>query len=106
MFTIPHYDVLVVRIVVARNRFRKKLVDNGSSAIVIFWNTYEQMKIETLLAHLPESVYDLTDYCVILKEIIRLADTIGEDLLAIHTFMEFLVVDKMSAYHGVLDRPA
>ncbi|KAL2455889.1 Uncharacterized protein Adt_47060 [Abeliophyllum distichum] len=44
--------------------------------------------------------------CVTPKGIIRLAVTMGEEPLAAHTFMEFLVVDRRSAYHGVLGRPA
>ncbi|KAL2532746.1 Uncharacterized protein Adt_06097 [Abeliophyllum distichum] len=40
------------------------------------------------------------------KEIVHLAITIEEEPLASHTFIEFLVVDRRSAYDGVLGWPA
>ncbi|KAL2519488.1 Uncharacterized protein Adt_15735 [Abeliophyllum distichum] len=102
----PHCDALVVRAVVARNGLGRMLVDNGSSVNVIFLSTYEQMNIDVPLEPSTEPLYGFTGDCVTPKGIIRLAVTMGEEPLAAHTFMEFLVVDRRSAYHGVLGRPA
>ncbi|KAL2505919.1 Uncharacterized protein Adt_21540 [Abeliophyllum distichum] len=102
----PHCDALVVRAVVARNGLGRMLVDNGSSVNVIFTSTYEQMNIDVPLEPSTEPLYGFTGDCVTPKGIIRLAVTMGEEPLAAHTFMEFLVVDRRSAYHGVLGRPA
>ncbi|KAL2487247.1 Uncharacterized protein Adt_32003 [Abeliophyllum distichum] len=102
----PHCDALVVRAVVARNGLGRMLVDNGSSVNVIFSSTYEQMNIDVPLEPSTEPLYGFTGDCVTPKGIIRLAVTMGEEPLAAHTFMEFLVVDRRSAYHGVLGRPA
>ncbi|KAL2472128.1 Uncharacterized protein Adt_40264 [Abeliophyllum distichum] len=102
----PHYDALVVRAVVARNGLGRMLVDNESSVNVIFLSTYEQMNIDVPLEPSTEPLYGFTGDCVTPKGIIRLAVTMGEEPLAAHTFMKFLVVDRRSAYHGVLCRPA
>ncbi|KAL2543282.1 Uncharacterized protein Adt_04260 [Abeliophyllum distichum] len=102
----PHCDALVVRAVVARNVLGRMLVDNGSSVNLIFSSTYEQMNIDVPLEPSIEPLYGFTGDCVTPKGIIRLAVTMGEEPLAAHTFMEFLVVDRRSAYHGVLGRPA
>ncbi|KAL2518299.1 Uncharacterized protein Adt_14546 [Abeliophyllum distichum] len=101
----PHCDALVVRTVVARNGLGRMLVDNGSSINVIFLSTYEQMNIDIPLEPSTEPLYGFTGDCVTPKGIVLLAITMGEEPLAIHTFIEFLVVDRRSAYHGVLDRP-
>ncbi|KAL2498259.1 Uncharacterized protein Adt_23809 [Abeliophyllum distichum] len=90
----PHCDALVVRAVVARNGLGRMLVDNGSSVNVIFTSTYEQMNIDVPLEPSTEPLYGFTGDCVTPKGIIRLAVTMGEEPLAAHTFMEFLVVDR------------
>ncbi|KAL2486762.1 Ribonuclease H [Abeliophyllum distichum] len=40
------------------------------------------------------------------SSVLYLTVTIEEEPLATHTFMEFSMVDRRSAYHGVLGRPA
>ncbi|KAL2461799.1 Uncharacterized protein Adt_45219 [Abeliophyllum distichum] len=100
-----HCDALVVRAVVAMNGLGRMLVDNGSSVNVIFLSTYEQMNIDIPLEPSTEPLYGFTRDCVTPKRIVRLAVTMGEEPLATHTFMDFLVVDRRSAYHGVLGRP-
>ncbi|KAL2499539.1 Uncharacterized protein Adt_25089 [Abeliophyllum distichum] len=101
-----HCDALVVRAVVARNGLGRMLVDNGSSVNVIFSSMYEQMNIDVSLEPSTEPLYGFTGDCVTPKGIVRLAVTMGEELLTAHTFIEFLVVDRRSAYHGVLGRLA
>ncbi|KAL2503713.1 Reverse transcriptase domain-containing protein [Abeliophyllum distichum] len=101
-----HCDALIVRAVVARNGLGRMLVDNGSFVNVIFSSTYEQMNIDVPLEPSTEPLYVFTGDCVIPKGIIRLTVMMGEQPLAAHTFMKFLVVDRRSAYHGVLGRPA
>ncbi|KAL2504798.1 Uncharacterized protein Adt_20419 [Abeliophyllum distichum] len=101
-----HCDALVVRAVVARNGLGRMLVDNGSSVNVIFSSTYEQMNVNAPLEPSTEHRYDFTGDCITPKWVICLAVTMEEEPLAAHTFIEFLVVDRRYAYHGVLGRPA
>ncbi|KAL2518958.1 RNase H domain-containing protein [Abeliophyllum distichum] len=90
----PHCDALVVRAVVAMNGLGRMLVDNRSSVNVIFLSTYEQMNIDVPLELSNEPLYGFTGDCVTPKEVVRLAVTMGEESMATHTFMEFLVVDR------------
>ncbi|KAL2533015.1 Uncharacterized protein Adt_06366 [Abeliophyllum distichum] len=96
-----HCDALVVLVVVARNRLGRRLVDNDSSVNVIFLSTYEQINIDIPLEPSTEPLYLFTRDCVTPKGIVRLAVTMGEEPLATHIFMKFLVVDRRRAYHEV-----
>lgn len=42
----PHCNALVLRAVVARNGFKRMLVDNGSSVNILFNSTFDKMHIE------------------------------------------------------------
>ncbi|KAL2492072.1 Uncharacterized protein Adt_27700 [Abeliophyllum distichum] len=97
-----HCEALVVKVVVARNRLGRILVDNESSVNVIFWSTYEQMNIEIALAPTPKPLYRFTGDCVTLRRVVFLPVTMREELMAVYIFIKFLVVDRRSAYHGVL----
>ncbi|KAL2487009.1 Uncharacterized protein Adt_31765 [Abeliophyllum distichum] len=97
-----HCDTLVVRAVVAKNGLGRMFVDNGSSINVIFLSTYEQMNIDVPLEPSTEHLYGFIGDCVTPKGIVRLAVTMGEEPLTVHTFMEFSVVDRRSAYQRVL----
>ncbi|KAL2517203.1 Uncharacterized protein Adt_13450 [Abeliophyllum distichum] len=66
-------------------------------SISFFLSTYEQMNIGTPLESSIEPHYDFTGDCVIPKGIVHLVVTMGEEPLAVHTFMEFLVVDRSIA---------
>ncbi|KAL2540117.1 Uncharacterized protein Adt_01095 [Abeliophyllum distichum] len=104
-----HYlycNVLVVRTVVARSGLERMLVDNSSSVNFIFLSTYEQIYIDTILAPSTEPLYSFTGDCILMKGIVCLAVIMDKEPLAANTFIEFLVVDRRSAYHGVLGRPA
>ncbi|KAL2486298.1 Uncharacterized protein Adt_31054 [Abeliophyllum distichum] len=101
----PHCDALVVRAVVARNGLERMLLDNGNFVNVIFLSTYEQMNINVPLEPSTEPLYGFTGDCVTPKGIVYLAVTMGEEPRATYTFMEFLVANRRSAYHGVLGRP-
>ena len=53
----PHDDPLVIRVVVANKKLHRVLVENGSSADIIFTSAFEKMgirreKLEPVNAHL------------------------------------------------------
>ena len=103
----PHDDPLVVRAVVANKIVHRVLVNNGSSADIIFASAFDKMgigreKLEPINTHLRgfsgEKVLPLGS--------IQLVLTLGEPPCPATTTAEFLIVDAPSAYNMLLGRPS
>ena len=102
----PHDDPLVVRAVVANKTVHRVLVDNESSADIIFASAFYKMgirreKLEPVNTHLRgfsgEKVLPLGS--------IQLVLTLGEPPCQVMT-TRFLIVDASSAYNMLLGRPS
>ena len=103
----PHDDPLVIRAVVANKTVHRVLVDNGSSADIIFASAFDKMgivreKLEPVSTHLRgfsgEKVLPLGS--------IQLVLTLGDPPCQATTTTRFLVVDAPSAYNMLLGRPS
>ena len=103
----PHDDPLVVRAIVANTTVHRVLVDNGSSADIIFASAFDKMgigreKLEPVNTHLRgfsgEKVLPLGS--------IQLVLTLGEPPCQATTTTRFLIVDAPSAYNMLLGRPS
>ena len=103
----PHDDPLVVRAVVANKTVHRVLVDNGSSADIIFASAFDKMgigreKLDPVNTHLQgfsgEKVLPLGS--------IQLVLTLGEPTFQATTTARFLIVDVPSAYNMLLGRPS
>ena len=103
----PHDNPLVIRVVVANKIVHRVLVDNGSSADIIFVSAFDKMgigreKLESINAHLRgfsgETVLPLGS--------IQLVLTLGDSLCQAITAARFLIVDATSAYNILLGRPS
>ena len=103
----PHDDPLVIRAVVANKTVHWVLVDNGSSADIIFASAFDEMgigreKLEPVSTHLRgfagEKVLPLGS--------IQLVLTLGDPLCHATTTARFLVVDAPFAYNMLLGRPS
>ena len=103
----PHDDPLVVRAIVANTTVHRVLVDNGSSADIIFASAFDKMgigreKLEPVSTHLRgfsgERVLPLGS--------IQLVLTLGEPPCQATTTTRFLIVDAPSAYNMLLGRPS
>ena len=103
----PHDDPLVIRAVVANKTVHRVLVDNGSSADIIFASAFDKMgigreRMEPVSTHLQgffgEKVLPLGS--------IQLVLTLGDPLCQTTTTTRFLVVDAPSAYNMLLGRPS
>ena len=103
----PHDDPLVVRAIVANTTVHRVLVDNGSSADIIFASAFDKMgigreKLEPVNTHLRrfsgEKVLPLGS--------IQLVLTLGEPPFQATTTTKFLIVDAPSAYTMLLGRPS
>jgi hypothetical protein len=102
----PHDDALVVTLEIAGYSTRRVLIDNGSSADIIYLTAFQQMKIgkdqlrpiETpLIGFAGTSVYPLG--------IITLQIIAGTYPKQATKKVNFLVVDCPSAYNAIIGRP-
>ena len=103
----PHDDPLVVRAIVANKTVHRVLIDNGSSADIIFASAFDKMgigreKLELVNTHLRgfsgEKVLPLGS--------IQLLLTLGEPPCQATKTARFLIIDAPSAYNMLLGRPS
>ena len=103
----PHDDPLVIRAVVANKKIHRVLVNNGSSADIIFASTFDRIgigkeKLEPVSTHLQgfsrEKVLPLGSIQPVL--------TLGDPPCQATTAVKFLIVDAPSAYNMLLGRPS
>ena len=103
----PHDDPLVVRAIVANTTVHRVLIDNGSSADIIFASAFDKMgigreKLDPVNTHLRgfsrEKVLPLVS--------IQLVLTLGELPYQATATVRFLIVDAPSAYNMLLGRPS
>ena len=103
----PHDDPLLVRAVVANKTVHRVLVDNGSSADIIFASAFDKMdigreKLDLVNTHLR----GFSREKVLPLGLIQLVLTLGEPPFQATTTARFLIVDAPSAYNMLLGRPS
>ena len=103
----PHDDPLVIKVVVANKTIHRVLIDNASSADIIFASAFDKLgigreKLEPASTHLRgfsgEKVLPLGS--------IQLVLTLGDPPCQATTTVRFLIVDAPSAYNVLLRRPS
>ena len=103
----PHDDPLVIRAVMANKTIHRVLVDNGSSADIIFASAFDKMdigreKLEPVNTHLRgffgEKVLPLGS--------IQLVLTLGDPPCQAATAVKFLIIEAPSTYNMLLGRPS
>ena len=103
----PHDDPLVIRVIVANKIVHRVLIDNGSSADIIFASAFDKMgigkeKLELMSAHLlgfsGEKVLPLRSTQLVL--------TLGNPPCQATTTVKFLIVDAPSVYNMLLGKPS
>ena len=103
----PHDDPLAARVVVANKTVHRVLIDNGSSADIIFASAFNKMgigreKLEPVNTHL----WGFSGEKVLPLGSIQLVITLGDPLCQVTTTARFLIVDAPSAYNMLLGRPS
>ena len=103
----PHDDPLVIRSIEANKTVHRVLIDNGSSANIIFASAFDKMgigkeKLEPVSAHLlgfsREKELPLGSTQLVL--------TLGNPPCHTTIKVKFLIVDAPSAYNMLLGRPS
>ena len=103
----PHDDPLEIRVVVANKTVHRVLIDNGSSADIIFASTFDKMgirreKLEPMNTHLRGFSEDR----ILPLGLVQLVLTLGDPTCQATTTTKFLIVEAPSAYNMLLGRPS
>ena len=102
-----HDDPLVVRAVVANKTVHRVLIDNGSSADVIFASAFDNIGIgREILDPVNTHLRGFSGEKVLPLGSIQLVLTLGEPPCQATTTEKFLIVDAPSAYNMLLGRPS
>ena len=103
----PHDDPLVVRSIVANTTVHRVLIDNGSSADIIFTSSFYKMGIRReKLDPVNTHMWGFSREKVLPLGSIQLVLTLGEPPFQATTTARFLIVDAPSAYNMLLGRPS
>jgi hypothetical protein len=103
----PHDDALVVTLTIANHGIHRILVNNGSSTDILYWPAFQHMGIDhdrikpfgsPLVGFGGEVVYPIG--------IIPLPVTAGIAPRLSTVMVDFLVIDRPSAYNAIMGRPA
>jgi hypothetical protein len=104
---LPHSDALVVTMVIANHKIHRVLVDNCSSADILYKSAFDLMKISKdkvsafrfpLVGFVGEQVMPLGS--------IELQVTVGSPPTQKTIPVKFLIVDQPSAYNAIFGRTA
>ncbi|KAK6145245.1 hypothetical protein DH2020_022065 [Rehmannia glutinosa] len=102
----PHDDPVVVSLTIANCEVKRVLVDNGSSADILFYDAFEKMRIgRELLKLVKTPLVGFTGEAVEPEGIITLPLTAGERPQQTTVMIDFLVVWVPSSYNVILGRP-
>nr|XP_021860959.1 uncharacterized protein LOC110799981 [Spinacia oleracea] len=102
----PHDDPLVLGLEIANFPVKRILVDGGSSANIIFWEAFVQLKIdEKELTRVNYPVIGFSGATVFPEGSIRLPVQIGEGRAARDLMVDFLVIKVPAAYNVIVGRP-
>ncbi|XP_077237241.1 uncharacterized protein LOC143878912 [Tasmannia lanceolata] len=102
----PRRQTLVITMLVANWELKKILVDNGSSAEILYYHAYKQMYIgDECLKSASSDFFGFSGKIVKVEGSIELPVLVGEPPLQAFAMVNFLVVRATSAYNAILGRP-
>ena len=102
----PHDDALIVSVRVGDYNVHRILVDNDSSADILYYPAFQQMGIDRArLIPTNAPLVGFGEIRVLPLGAITLLVTVGDYSQQIIKDVIFLVVDYSSAYNGILERP-
>ncbi|GFZ15785.1 hypothetical protein Acr_25g0001940 [Actinidia rufa] len=103
---LPHDDALVISAVIANFNIQRILIDNGSSADILFISAFERMKIGIDKLHpFHTPLIGLGGNTTHPLEWINLPITLGTEPHQTTVWQDFIVVDCPSLYNAILGRP-
>ncbi|KAK3018771.1 hypothetical protein RJ639_003318 [Escallonia herrerae] len=103
----PHDDPLVITVRAGNFDIKRVLIDNGSSAEILFYDAFKKMNIPTdRLRKMDTPLYGFSNHPVVAEGIIVLPVAIGTRPAQANFMLDFVVVKVPSAYNTILGRPA
>ena len=102
----PHDDAIVINLKVGDYNMHRVLVDNSSSADILYYPAFQQMRIDrerSILVNAP--LVGFRGMKVFLIGVVTLSITVGDYPQQIAKEVTFLVVNCSSAYNAILGRP-
>ncbi|KAK3012465.1 hypothetical protein RJ639_007976 [Escallonia herrerae] len=103
----PHDDPLVITVRARNFDVKRVLIDNGSSAEILFFDAFKKMNIPTdRLRKMDTPLYGFFNHPVAAEGIIALPVAIGTPPTQANFMLDFVVVKVPSAYNAILGRPA
>jgi hypothetical protein len=105
--SMPHDDALVVTVIVANHVVHRVLVDNGSSAYILYWTVFQQLGIgREKLKPFVSLLIGFTGEQVQPIGLISLPITARTAPKQAIIMVDFLVVDRPFAYNAIINHPA
>ena len=102
----PHDNAIVITLLIADYTTRKVLVDNGSSADILYYSAFQQMRLgRDLLCLVCSPLIGFGGMKVQPVGTITLLVVVGSYLQQITKEVNFLVVDCLSLYNAIIGRP-
>ena len=102
----PHDDALVINVRVGDYNVHRVLVDNGSSADILYYPAFQQIRIDKArLIPMNAPLVGFGGIRVFPLGAVTLSMTVGDYPQQITRDVTVLVVDCLSAYNGILGRP-
>ena len=102
----PHDDAIVITLLIANYTTRRVLVDNGSSADILYYPTFQQMRLGQDQLHpinLPLVGFGGTKVHPV--GTVTLPIVVGAYPQQVGRDVNFLVVDCLSSYNAIIGRP-
>ena len=101
----PHDNAIVITLVIVNYTTRRVLIDNGSSANILYYPAFQQMRINKELLH-PVNVplIGFGGIKVLPSGTISLPIAVGSYPRQINKEVNFLVVDCSSSYNAIIGR--
>ena len=102
----PHDDAIVITLLIADYTTRRVLVDNRSSADILYYSAFQQMRLgRDLLCLVCSPLIGFGGMKVQHVGTITLPVVVGSYLQQITKEVNFLVVDCSSSYNAIIGRP-
>ena len=101
----PHNDPLVITLMIEGFNIKRILVDNGSSADIIYLSAFQQLKLDPRrLRPFDSPLISFNGDKVYPNGIVTLTVTVGTHLKQLTRQLDFLVVDCPASYNVIIGR--